>query len=141
GGREASGGSRGTLAMSAPTRRPAPMTALGFAAVITACASSEPPKSGVYVYPAQGQTAQQQAQDTGACQIWAQQQSGYDPAADTAKGVGVGAALGALGGAALGAAGGAASRSAGTGAATGAAAGGGGGAAHGGGKQHGQRQR
>lgn len=114
----------------------AAMTALVFAAVITGCASSEPPKSGVYVYPAQGQTAQQQAQDTGACQIWAQQHSGYDPAADTAKGVGVGAALGALGGAALGAAVGAASGSAGTGAAIGAAAGGVGGATYGGVSQH-----
>jgi hypothetical protein len=126
--------------MSRPHRITAAMTALVFAAVITGCASSEPPKSGVYVYPAQGQTAQQQAQDTGACQIWAQQQSGYDPAADTAKGVGVGAALGALGGAALGAAVGAASGSAGTGAAIGAAAGGVGGATYGGVSQHGKGQ-
>ena len=112
--------------MSRPHRITAAMTALVFAAVITGCASSEPPKSGVYVYPAQGQTAQQQ--------------SGYDPAADTAKGVGVGAALGALGGAALGAAVGAASGSAGTGAAIGAAAGGVGGATYGGVSQHGKGQ-
>ena len=82
--------------------------ALVFAAAISGCASSDPPKPSVYVYPAQGQTPAQQAQDTSACQTWAQQQSGYSPGTDTAKGVGVGAALGALGGAALGAAVGAA---------------------------------
>ena len=119
----------------------ATMTALVFAAVITGCASSsEPPKAGVYVYPAQGQSAQQQAQDTSACQSWAQQQTGYNPTGDTAKGVGVGAALGALGGAALGAAVGAAAGSPGTGAAIGAAAGGVGGATYGGVSQHGQGQ-
>jgi hypothetical protein len=117
------------------------MTALAFAAVITGCASSSgPPAAGVYVYPAQGQTPQQQAADTSACQVWAQQQSGYNPTADTAKGVGVGAAIGALGGAALGAAVGAAAGSPGTGAAIGAAAGGVGGATYGGVSQHGKGQ-
>ena len=114
------------------------MTALVFAAAITGCASSEPPKPSVYVYPAKGQTPQQQAQDNSECQNWAQQQSGYNPTADTAKGVGVGAALGALGGAALGAAVGAAAGSPGTGAAIGAAAGGVGGATYGGVSQHGK---
>ena len=114
------------------------MTVLAFAAMISGCASSEPPKPGVYVYPAQGQTPQQQAQDSSECQTWAQQQSGYSPGADTAKGVGVGAALGALGGAALGAAVGAAAGSPGTGAAIGAAAGGVGGATYGGVSQSGK---
>jgi len=118
----------------------AAMTAIVLAAVISGCASSEPPKPSVYVYPSQGQTPEQQAQDTSACQTWAQQQSGYNPAADTAKGVGVGAALGALGGAALGAAVGAAAGSPGTGAAIGAAAGGIGGATYGGASQYGKGQ-
>ena len=132
---------KGELAMSRLHRVTTAMTALVFAAVITGCASSsEPPKAGVYVYPAQGQSAEQQAQDTSACQSWAQHQTGYNPTGDTAKGVGVGAALGALGGAALGAAVGAAAGSPGTGAAIGAAAGGVGGATYGGVSQHGQGQ-
>jgi hypothetical protein len=126
--------------MSRLHRVTAAITALVFAAVITGCASSEPPKSGVYVYPAQGQTVEQQAQDTSACQNWAQQQSGYNPTTDTAKGVGIGAAVGALGGAALGAAVGAAAGSPGTGAAIGAAAGGVGGATYGDVSQHGKGQ-
>src|SRR5215470_17748754 len=118
---------KGELAMSRLHQVTATMTALVFAAVITGCASSsEPPKAGVYVYPAQGQSAQHQ--------------TGYNPTGDTAKGVGVGAALGALGGAALGAAVGAAAGSPGTGAAIGAAAGGVGGATYGGVSQHGQGQ-
>src|SRR5262249_60375375 len=126
-------GPRGNWAVGRLPRPPTAMTALVFAAVITGCASSsEPPKAGVYVYPAQGQSAEQQAQDTGACQTWAQHQTGYNPTGDTAKGVGVGAALGALGGAALGAAVGAAAGSPGTGAALGGAGGGGGGAHYGG---------
>lgn len=118
----------------------AAMTGIVFAASMSGCASSEPPKPSVYVYPAQGQTPEQQAQDASACQTWAQQQSGYNPASDTAKGVGVGAALGALGGAALGAAVGAAAGSPGTGAAIGAAAGGVGGATYGGVSQYGKGQ-
>ena len=114
------------------------MMALVLAAVLAGCASSEPPKPSVYVYPAQGQTPQQQADDAFACQSWAQQQSGYSPGTDAAKGAGVGAVLGALGGAALGAAVGAAAGSPGTGAAIGAAAGGVGGATYGGVSQYGK---
>jgi hypothetical protein len=33
----------------------------------------------VEAYPAKGQTPQQQAQDTAACQQWAKQQTGFDP--------------------------------------------------------------
>jgi hypothetical protein len=124
--------------MSRSHRFLAATTAVLFAAAISGCSSSEPPKPNVYVYPAQGQTPQQQAQDTSECQTWAQQQSGYSPGTDTAKGVGVGAALGALGGAALGAAVGAAAGSPGTGAAIGAAAGGVGGATYGGVSQSGK---
>src|SRR5215813_10685145 len=116
------------------------MMALVLAAVLAGCASSEPPKPSVYVYPAQGQTPQQQADDAFACQTWAQQQTGYSPGTDAAKGAGVGLAVGALGGAAAGAAIGAATGSAGTGAAIGAAAGGIGGAAYGGTSQYGKGQ-
>jgi len=116
------------------------VTAVVFAAALAGCASSAPPAPSVYVYPAKGQTPQQQAQDTGECQTWAQQQSGWDPATNTAKGAGIGAVVGALGGAAAGAAIGAATGNAGTGAAIGAAAGGIGGAAYGGTSQYGKGQ-
>ena len=105
-------------------------TIIGFAAALSGCASAERPN--VYAYPQKGQTAEQQSRDTTECQAWAKQQSGFDPAMDTAKGVGVGAVLGALGGAAAGAAIGAATGRPGTGAAIGAAAGGIGGAGVGG---------
>lgn len=41
--------------------------------------------------------------DQNECMEVAKQQTGYDPATDTAKGAGVGAAIGTLGGAAAGA--------------------------------------
>jgi hypothetical protein len=116
------------------------VTALMFAAALSGCASSGTPAPAVYVYPAKGQTPQQQAQDASECQTWAQQQTGYSPGSDAAKGAGVGLAVGALTGAALGAAVGAATGSAGTGAAMGAAAGGIGGAAYGGTSQYGKGQ-
>jgi len=116
------------------------MTAFVLAASLSGCASSTEPTSSVYSYPAQGQTPQQQAQDTSACQTWAQQQTGHSPGTDAAKGAGIGLAVGALGGAALGAAVGAASGHAGTGAAIGAAAGGVAGAAYGGTSQYGKGQ-
>lgn len=65
------------------------------------------------------------------CQVWAKQQSAFDPGTETAKGVGLGAVIGALGGAA--AAIGAATGDPGRGAAIGAATGGIGGAGIGGG--------
>jgi hypothetical protein len=104
------------------------ITVIGFGVTLSACASSGPPQAHVYAYPARGQTAEQQSRDTYECQVWAKQQSGFDPGMDTAKGAGVGAVIGALGGAAAGAAIGSASGHAGTGAAIGAAAGGLGGA-------------
>jgi hypothetical protein len=100
-------------------------------AALSGCASAERPN--VYAYPQRGQSVEQQSRDTAECQAWAKQQSGFDPARDTAVGVGVGAAIGALGGAAAGAAIGAATGTgAGTGAAVGATVGGLGGAAGGG---------
>ena len=115
------------------------MTAIVFAAALSGCASA-PATPKVYAYPAKGQTAQQQAQDTSECQTWAKEQTGWDPTTSTAKGAGIGLAIGALGGAAVGAAAGAAVGSAGTGAAIGAAAGGLGGAAYGGTSQYGKGQ-
>ena len=117
------------------------VTAFVFAAALSGCASSTtPPATNVYSYPSQGQTPQQQAQDTSDCRTWAEQQTGHSPGTDAAKGAGIGLAIGALGGAALGAAVGAASGNAGTGAAIGAAAGGIGGGAYGGVSQYGKGQ-
>ena len=90
------------------------------AIALSACASTEPPRPSTLTTPLKGQSAEQHARDTNDCQFVAKQQTGYDPAMDTAKGAGIGAALGALGGAAAGAAIGAA-----TGAVGGAAVGGG----------------
>src|SRR5882762_4456773 len=75
---------------------------------LSACASSEPPRPSTLTTPLKGQSAEQHARDTNDCQFAAKQQTGYDPAMDTAKGVGVGAAIGAPSGAAAGAVGGAA---------------------------------
>jgi Tfp pilus assembly protein PilV len=81
-----------------------------------------------YVYPARGQSPQQQQQDAAECHVWATQQSGVNPAATTPpapaapppqgqimRGAGRGAAVGAVGGAIAG--------DAGKGAAIGAASG------------------
>jgi hypothetical protein len=90
----------------------------------TGCATT-PPKPSVYAYPTRGQSAEKMPRDMADCQAWAQQQTGYDPVADTAKGAAIGTllggALGAGGGAAVGAASGG---SVGRGAATGAVVGG-----------------
>jgi phage tail tape-measure protein len=124
--------------MTMSRRLTAAFAAVTFAAAISGCATSSNPQPSVYAYPAKGQTPEQQARDSSECQMWAKQQSGWDPTTDTAKGVGIGAAVGALGGAALGAAVGAAAGSPGTGAAIGAAAGGVGGATYGGTSQYGK---
>ncbi len=92
------------------------VAALLVAIALSGCASSEPPRPSTLTTPLTGQSAEQHARDTNDCQFAAKQQTGYDPAMDTAKGAGVGAAIGALGGAAAGAAIGAATGSAGTGA-------------------------
>jgi hypothetical protein len=105
--------------------------------VLTGCASSTPPLPSVYVGPQRGQTPEQQVRDQNECMEVARQQTGYDPATDTAKGAGVGAAIGALGGAAAGVLIGAATGSAGTGAAIGAVSGATIGAVGGGVYQHG----
>ena len=84
------------------------------------------------VYPAKGQTPQQQAADQGQCQAWATQQTGINPAMQAApppaappqssplRGAARGAAVGAVGGAIAGDAG----KGAAIGATTGALVGG-----------------
>lgn len=109
---------------------------IAFGIAVTGCATAQQP--GYYAYPQKGQTAEQLSRDQYECQIWAKQQTGFDPAAETTKGAAVGGVLGALGGAAAGAAIGAATGSAGTGAAIGAATGGIGGAVVGGGGAYAQ---
>ncbi len=84
---------------------------------------------GPMIYPAKGQSAEQQTKDKGECHVWAVQQSGFDPAkAQTASTPpppqqGGQRARGAARGAAAGAVGGAIAGDAGTGAAAGAAVG------------------
>lgn len=91
-------------------------------------------QSQMYIYPAKGQSQQQQDKDRYECHTWAVQQSGFDPSTASAanpnqydpqpsssrgqvlRGAGRGAAMGAVGGAIAG--------DAGTGAAAGAAMGG-----------------
>jgi YMGG-like Gly-zipper len=89
------------------------------------------------IYPAKGQSAEQQQKDDGECYVWAKQSTGIDPAAvaqtvpqqETGVPVGGGervrgAAAGALGGVAIGAIAGNAGRGAAIGAVTGTMAGG-----------------
>lgn len=82
------------------------------------------------VYPAKGQSAQQQGRDEGECYVWARDRTGIDPSAGTAPapqqqaaggGAVRGAARGAVGGAIIGEVSGG---SAGSGAAAGAVMGG-----------------
>jgi hypothetical protein len=115
-------------------------TILAVGLTASACASGgggSAPTSSVAVYPAKNQSPEQQARDVRECQAWAQQQTGYDPTVETAKGAGVGLLLGAAAGAATGAAIGAASGGgAGRGAAVGAVVGGVGGGVGGGAYQY-----
>jgi hypothetical protein len=111
-----------TAAAKQPTPAPAPQAAPA-AQQAAASASAQPGPSaalGLYVFPAKGQTPDQQKQDEQGCYTWAQEQSGIDPAGvkanpDSAKkaagakadsattGAGVrGAARGAAGGAIVG---------------------------------------
>jgi len=107
------------------------MLLIAFGMVMSGCATAAQPS--VYAYPKKGQTTEQQTRDRAECEAWAKQETGFDPAAETAKGAGLGALIGAAAGAATGAAVGAATGgSPGKGAAVGAAAGGIGGAVAGG---------
>lgn len=109
----------------------AAVVVIGFGLAVSGCASMSQPS--VYAYPKKGQSAEQASRDKAECEAWAKQQTGFDPAADTAKGAGIGALLGAAAGAATGAAVGAVTGSPARGAAIGAATGGIGGAVVGGG--------
>lgn len=93
------------------------------------------PQSTLMIYPAAGQSPQQQQQDQYNCHNWSVQQSGYDPSNPPAQASGQGSGATAKGllkggarGAAMGAAIGAIAGDAGKGAAIGATAGGMGGA-------------
>jgi Glycine zipper len=107
---------------------------IGMAVLSWACAAvAQKP----IVYPAKGQSAQQQSQDEGQCSAWAKQSTGIDPALvasspppqQTGPAVGGGqrmggAARGAAGGAAVGAIAGDAGKGAAAGAVVGTMAGG-----------------
>ncbi len=78
-----------------------------------------------YVYPAKGQTAEQQQKDQYECHQWAVQQTGFDPSQPVEQSVPRSSVMGgAARGAARGAVGGAIGGDAGKGAAIGAAVGG-----------------
>jgi len=83
-------------------------------------------QNALYVYPKQGQSAKQQQTDEGECHVWAVQNSGYNPYAQSGGSYASGGAVrGAATGAAIGAVGGAiAGGKAGKGAAIGAGTGG-----------------
>ena len=93
-----------------------------------------PASASTYIYPNQGQSAEQQQRDQGDCHVWAVDQSGVDPAqvaqqptTTTAPAQGGrlrGAAAGAAGGALVGAIAGDAGKGAAIGAATGTVVGG-----------------
>jgi hypothetical protein len=90
------------------------------------------PAQDFFVFPSQGQSQQQMERDKGECQIWARQQTGFDPMAQPratapsppretpqggiVRGGARGAAVGAVGGAIAGDAGRGAAIGAGTGA-------------------------
>jgi Glycine zipper len=91
----------------------------------------------MYVYPAKGQSQEQQSRDQAECHGWAMQQTGYNPYQGSAPPPSGGVIRGAAGGAALGAVGGAIGGNAGKGAAIGAGVG----ALFGGVRQHRQTQQ
>jgi hypothetical protein len=101
--------------------------------LLSAASSAFAQNSGMYIYPAKGQTQEQQNQDRYQCHTWAVQQTGFDPSNPQASSAyatqpqppAQGHVLrGAERGAAVGAVGGAITGDAGKGAAAGAAMGG-----------------
>jgi len=103
---------------------------IGFNSFAQSAGEAVAKKVGVYIFPANDQTPEQQAKDESDCYTWAVKQSGYDPINPTvvqAKEVPAGpdgaAVAGAAGGAAVGAAIGAISGDTGKGAAIGAISG------------------
>jgi OmpA family protein len=107
--------------------------ALGTVAALSVSLLSAPTQADLVVYPAKGQSAQQQSKDEGECQTWAKGNTGVDPVAvANASGQAPatpppqqggqrvrGAARGAAAGAAVGAVAGDAGKGAAVGAATG----------------------
>jgi PAB1-binding protein PBP1 len=103
---------------------------------LTIALTSTTMAAGVIVYPAGGQSAEQQKTDEGACMSWAKEQTGFDPTAPMqatsapppqqapTTSAGRGALRGALGGLAIGAIAGDAGKGAAIGAASGALVGG-----------------
>lgn len=121
---------------------PAAVLALLFLAVILAGTFPATVRGELVIYPAKGQTPEQQKQDEFECHQWAVEQSGFDPTKNqqvTQQGPAPkgGALRGAAGGALLGAGIGAIAGDTGKGAAIGAGAG----AIGGGAKQQQQRQQ
>jgi predicted lipid-binding transport protein (Tim44 family) len=110
------------------------MRHLAFALSLAALAAGSAAAQDVYVYPAKGQSTDQQQRDRYECHSWAVQQAGFDPSnppmaaapgpSQASPPAGSGLVRGAAGGAALGAIGGAIGGDAGKGAAIGAATGG-----------------
>jgi hypothetical protein len=99
-------------------------TSVGLAVVPVMMAILSGAATAQYVYPARGQSPQQQQQDMAQCQGWAMQQSGVNPGAPPPPSGGGGQVAGtAARGAAVGAVGGAIGGNAGKGAAIGAATG------------------
>ena len=108
--------------------RGARIVLLATAVAIVATGVEIGPARAIYVYPAKGQSEEQQQRDKFDCSQWATQQTGFDPTnpqrVQTAQTRQRGGALrGAAGGAALGAVGGAIGGDAGKGAAIGAGVG------------------
>lgn len=102
-----------------------PVAAILFAVAI---APSVAAAQGLAIYPANGQSPEQQQRDRYECHQWAIQQSGFDPSrptvpVTTTAAPTAGPIRGAAGGAAVGAVGGAIGGNAGRGAAIGAGAG------------------
>jgi Glycine zipper len=134
-----------STAAAAPAAAPAPAAAAtaptAAAAPAAAAQTGLAASLGLYVFPAKGQTPEQQGQDEQACYAWSKEQSGIDPATvkanpdsamkaasakvDTAaQGAGArGAARGAAGGAVVGAIAGDAGEGAAIGAVVGLASG------------------
>jgi len=126
----------GSASMAGAARRRSLQVGTAFFAVLWLCPPAIAQTNDLMVYPAKGQSADQQKRDRGDCHLWAVDQTGFDPSKVTpppstitttteqGKAVGSGAlARGAARGAAVGAVGGAIGGDAGKGAAIGAATG------------------
>ena len=62
--------------------------------VLAAGCATAPPRPSVYASPTKRQPPDRIGQDMAQCESWAHQQTGFDPAAETAKGAVVGAVVG-----------------------------------------------